>query len=140
MKQNVYVVALFSVLFLAGCAASGPKYSADASATSDKGNLIIYRPYKSMSGGLYANVYLDNQHVGRLKNGGYIRLNVDDGKHTLKVGSQIRTIPSMNNEKLFFKYFYGWALFAAVEVVPETLDAVEEKTAYDELKDINQSN
>lgn len=139
MKHYLYLAALLSVLFLAGCAASGPKYSAGPNATSTDGNLVIYRPNRHMSGGLYANVYLDNQHIGRLKNGGYIRINVGDGQHTLKVGGQTRTISSVNNEKLFFRFSYGWALFHAIEIVPQRLERIEEKAAYEELKETNES-
>lgn len=139
MKKLYCVVALLSALFISGCAASGAKFADEAGVAADKGNVIVYRPYRFRSGGLYANVYVDDQPVGKLKNAGYLRLDVGSGKHTLRVGSQTRVISASDNEKLFFRFTYGWSLFAAVDVVTDTLDAVDAKAALEEIKDTKQS-
>lgn len=139
MKKLSYVIALLAVLFITGCAASGAKYSSETGATADKGNVVVYRPYRFQSGALYANVYVDGQKVGKLKNAGYLKLNVGTGKHTLRVGSQTREISVSENNRLFFKFTHGWALFAAIDVIEDRLDAIEERFALEEIKDTNQS-
>lgn len=139
MKKLCYVIALLSVLFITGCAASGAKYSSEAGAAADKENIVVYRPYRFQSGALYANVYVDGQKVGKLKNSGYLKLNVGSGKHTLRVGSQTREISISDNKQLFFRFTHGWALFAAIDVIDDTLDTVEERFALEEIKDTNQS-
>lgn len=140
MKQQLYyLVALMSVLFIAGCAASGARYSNEAGVVSDNGNLVVYRPYRFMSGGVYADVYIDDQKVGILKNGGYIMLDVGSGTHTLRIGKQTRTISTSNDERFFFRYSHKWALFGVFEFIPATLNAVDEKAAFDELKETKQS-
>ena len=139
MKKLCYVIAFLSEIFITGCAASGAKYSSETGAAADKGNVVVYRPYNFQSGALYANVYVDGQKVGKLKNSGYLKLNVGSGKHTLKVGSQTREISISDNNKLFFRFTYGWALFAAIDVINDRLDEVQERFALDEVKDTNQS-
>lgn len=134
MKNLYHLIVLLLVLFIAGCAASGPMYTSDAGATLEKGNLVVYRPYRFLSGGAYANVYIDDQEVGVLKNGGYLRLDVGSGTHTLKVGTQTRTISASSSETLFFRYSHRW-MFLFVEFVSATLNDVDEKAAFDELKD-----
>ena len=138
--KNVYcLIALLSVLFLAGCAASGPMYSTEVGAASDKENLVVYRPYRFLSGGVYADVYIDDKKVGILKNGGYIKLDVGSGTHTLRIKNQTRTISASGNERILFRYSHGWALFGVIDFVPATLVAVDEKAAFDELKETKQS-
>ncbi len=138
MKKLYYLVALLSVLF-AGCAASGPMYPVEAGEASDRGNLVVYRPYRFLSGGVYAYVYIDDRKVGILKNGGYIKLDVGSGAHTLRVEQQTRTISASNNERILFRYTHRWALFGVIDFVPATLNAVDEKAAFDELKETKQS-
>lgn len=135
MKKLYYLVALLSVLFIAGCAASGPMYPTETGAASDRENLVVYRPYRFLSGGAYANVYIDDRKVGILKNGGYIKLEVGSGTHALRVGPETRVISAPNNERLFFRYSHRWSLLFVLEFVPATLNAVDEKAAFDELKD-----
>lgn len=139
MKKLYYLSALLTVLFIAGCAASGPMYPTKTGAASDTGNLVVYRPYRFLSGGVYANVYIDDQKVGILKNGGYITLDVGSGTHTLRIKNQTRTISASGNERILFRYTHGWALFGAIDFVTATLDAVDEKSAFDELKETKQS-
>jgi hypothetical protein len=139
MKKLYYLVALLSVLFIAGCAASGPMYPAEAGIAIESGNLVVFRPYRFLSGGVYPDVYMDDQKVGILRNGGYIRRDVGSGSHVLRIGKKSETITISNNERFFFRYTHKWALFGLLEFVPATLNAVDEKSAIDELKETKQS-
>ena len=136
MRSMLKVLVVFlSVIFISGCAAGGAKYSSESGATSDMTNVVIYRPYLFRSGGLYANVTIDGQQVGKLKNAGYLQFHVGRGTHTLKVGGQTKEISISSGEKKFFRFTYGWALFAAMDVVSDRLDAVDEQAALTEIKD-----
>lgn len=128
------VVVLLATLFISGCAASGVKYSSEVGKTETT-NVVVYRPYLLRSGGLYANVAIDGQQVGKLKNEGYLKFHVGNGIHTLKVGDRTTEISISQDEKKFFRFSYGWALFAAVDVVSDRLDSVDEQTALTEIKD-----
>jgi hypothetical protein len=139
MKRMFYLIAMLFVLLISGCAASGPKYLAETDASVDSGNLVVYRPYRFTSGGAYANVYIDEKKVGVLKNGGYLKLGVGSGAHTLRVERLTRTISASNKERIFFRYSHRWSLFGMIDFISATLNEVDEVAAFDELKETKQS-
>lgn len=83
--------SLCAALSLIGCAmAFGPKFKPEASSRGEA-MVYIYR-MPSLSGsmlGATPAVFLDGAHVGTLKNGGYIPLEVSPGKHKITLQSTL---------------------------------------------------
>ena len=127
------------LVLLAGCAANGPKYTNSIDISKEKGNLYIYRPYALLSGGLSANVFVDDKLMGTLKNGGYIKLSLTSGGHSIRVGKQHKSFTVTKNNKSFFKFTYGWSLFFVVPFVPQSLESVAKGLAVSELSETSLS-
>lgn len=138
MKNYFQATIVLLLLLVAGCAANGPRYNNDVNASTEKENLYIYRPYAFLSGALSADVYVDGNYKGTLKNGGFLKLNVSEGGHSIRVGKSSVNY-SLSDNKSFFRYTYGWALFFSIPIVPETLEAADKDIAIGELKETSLS-
>ena len=133
MKHYIFIITALTSLFLIGCSASGPKYSGEVDILNNKDNIYIYRPDRFLSSAVSPGVYVDEEYMGSLENGGYLKLNVADGKHTLRVGQTEILFSTKDHSKAFFKYTAGWSLFMFIPLAEDRLLAVDEKLALNEL-------
>jgi hypothetical protein len=86
MKDTLIISVLFlvSFLFVSSLAV------ADTTATNeDNANLVIYRPNDGSS--LNYRIWVDGEHMGRLKVGATMKLRVDPGNHVISSNDSNRT-------------------------------------------------
>lgn len=120
---------------ISGCAANGPKYSEQYTVETDDANLYVYRPDSFLNSGINEGVFIDSDLIGKLENGSFVKTKVNKGEHTIKVGKQIQTFNIKANEKTFFKFTHGWALFFVMPIAPQTLELTPESSAIGELNE-----
>ncbi|MEM1145564.1 MAG: DUF2846 domain-containing protein [Pseudomonadota bacterium] len=73
-------ILLISVLFLSGCAASGPLFS-EVVPAEGKGVLYVYRSNAMVNCCVSPVIYINGAESGSLKNGGYIPVVLDPGTY-----------------------------------------------------------
>jgi len=105
------IIIIITILFLAGCSATGPKYTELHKQPLDgKSEIVIYRLSQfAASGGCY-RVKVDDKQIGILANGGYVRKIVEPGSH--KVSIVLRSgldlvIETKPNETNYIQYNIG---------------------------------
>jgi len=81
---KVFLVALISFILI-GCAASGPRFSAQAELHSDTSEIIVYRPDHFARGGVKYLLNLDDKEVATLQNAGFASILASAGKHELEI-------------------------------------------------------
>lgn len=81
------IVSVLSLLFfLAGCAASGSLFTQVEPSSGDGVVVYFYRPYVSItSAGSRPVLLIDGKGSDRLLNGGYVRIVVAPGEHTVEL-------------------------------------------------------
>lgn len=80
---NRFLLITF-VIGLVACSATGPKFTNIESAIG-KSTIYIYRPSKFAAGGTYPTIQVDGIGEYDLKNGGFIRLEVEPGEHKVSI-------------------------------------------------------
>ena len=135
MKYILVKPFILLLILLSGCAANGPKYSEQYAVETDDANLYVYRPDSFLNSAINEGVFIDDELIGKLQNGSFVKTKVNEGEHTLKVGKQIQTFNASSNEKVFFKFTHGWALFFVMPISPQTLELTPESTARSELNE-----
>ena len=135
LKSKIRIVTVVLLSMVAGCAANGPRYSYSVVADNKQADLYVFRPYSFLSGGLSSGVYIDNEKVGVLKNGGYLSFDVSEGVHQVRVGKSYATIGVKRISENYLRYRYGWALFHMVPIVPEVLTEIGKEQALIEIND-----
>jgi len=124
--------ALLTVLALGmiGCSASGQAFHAGLMQTpAGESKIFVYRPDQFVGGGYTANIMLDGQLMGRLRNGGYISASVAPGRHTIEIdkafyelgGRDPTTFITAVGQIYFVRYDQSASMMAGV---PQTLPAV----------------
>lgn len=78
-----FTILFFS--FLTGCAATGEKFTGVVPFSDGFSTLYIYRESRFVGGGECPDMFLDNQDIGCLKNGGFMKVKVSPGNHILEV-------------------------------------------------------
>ena len=103
-----YVAVVYILTLLTGCAASGPLF--EGVVPPDKGmtTLYVYRPNNIKLGGSYPMTIIDGKEMGYLKNGGYIRADLDPGKHKIQLrksfnwSTTLTTDLDMERNKIYY--------------------------------------
>ena len=107
MKLNSFKLVLilcYSVL-LTGCGAHGPAFSSVELTQSDKALVYIYRQASFVGGANSFKIWVNDNHVTDLKNGGYYAYMADPGELSFKV---------KKNLDFFDVVFGGWGLHYAI--------------------------
>ena len=97
MKLTSLMLAL--VILLTGCAASGSQFSGVQAYGGNSATLYIFRQSKFVGGGECPAMYLSGTKVGCLKNGGYMRVQLQAGSHKLETRNRMLEMgpePSIN--------------------------------------------
>jgi hypothetical protein len=77
------IVLLFALL--AGCSAGGKQFSGLEKPATASAQVYVYRPSALLQSGIFPDIEIDSKLVGKLKNGGYLRFQVEPGEHKLSV-------------------------------------------------------
>lgn len=83
-----------SLLSLTGCATQGPKFVEPVTTAKDTSAIYLMRQSKFVGAMVCRPVLLDEIAVGCLQNGGFLRLQLAPGEHTL-------TMPKVNSSDWF---------------------------------------
>jgi hypothetical protein len=79
-------------LLLGGCAsfvAEGPAFDEKLLKTSDSATFFVYRPEHFFFAGRIPNLFIDEIDRGKLRDGGYMSVDVQPGTHTLTLHGDI---------------------------------------------------
>ena len=76
------------LLLLSACSASGPAFSPMAAASAGTSVIYLYRPALTAGSAAAPPISLDTRDVGKLENGGYLRMETQPGDHTLAIREQ----------------------------------------------------
>lgn len=78
--KNLPLIFAFSML--AGCAATGAPFALEKNISSNKAVIYIYRPEIAINCCVSPNIFINNENIGQLKNGGYLSTVVVPGSIT----------------------------------------------------------
>lgn len=84
----MFIRSLFIAVLLAlltGCSAGGKQFAGIEAPATGFAKVYIYRPSAFIQSGIYPDIELDSKLVGKLKNGGFLALQVSPGEHTLAI-------------------------------------------------------
>ncbi len=95
------ILIALSMMCLVSCAGNGPRYSETLVQTipADMAEVVFYRDVLPLAGAAWPHhYYVDNQLVAELKIGGFTRVLVAPGAHTIQTGPASN--PSFRNVSL----------------------------------------
>lgn len=109
MFRNLLIIAALALM--TGCGAGGAKFSGLEKPTDNLAQVYIYRPSAFVQSGNFPDMALDNQEIGQLKNGGFLKFKAPAGKHSLSItGNVMQWIHKDATATLTFEagktYFY----------------------------------
>lgn len=85
-KSFLISLAVGGCLLLGGCAtANGPRFDPHVAPDPHQGLILFFRPNVFYGGGVAPDVYLDDDKVRSIDNGGYIEINAAPGEHVITV-------------------------------------------------------
>lgn len=83
--RSALLLAVLS-LVLAGCSARGQTFRPELLNPDQGGSkIVVYRVDQFVGGGYTASIVLDEQPMGKLKNGGFIMASVPPGRHVVEI-------------------------------------------------------
>jgi len=85
MRFTTFASVSTILLFLFGCAASGPTYDGPSALDSQASEIVIYRPDRFARGGNTFYVHLDGREVAKLQNAGFAAIPTSPGSHELEI-------------------------------------------------------
>ena len=79
------IALIFSIICLAlsGCSATGPTFTQETNAPSNKATVYVYRPWLEDNAAGYPAIFVQDQAQFALKNGGYGVIHLEPGKKTI---------------------------------------------------------
>lgn len=104
------IFILLSIIMLTGCAAGGPKFTESKFTKNPmQTEIFVFRLDKFVDGGGCYEVGLNDNPIGVLANGGFIRKEVNPGKHVIAVPMINKThlevsFEGKENETLYFQF------------------------------------
>lgn len=154
MRKLLFAASLLALL--SGCAANGSQYQKELPAADNESVLYVYRPWAFIAGGYVAHIKVDDLPLCKLRNGGFCKLRVAPGKHTVRtvkhgfqdLGGEERsmTFETEGGKHFFIKYnVNGKLLPTGVTPLPvmgySTLQlyAVPEEIAEKEIAELRES-
>lgn len=143
--RNVLLTLIIGVLFcLAGCAAApGSKFSALENIPRDSAELIVYRKSALFAMGQAMPVMIDNSQVGELYNASFLKQQLTPGQHHIKITpglfaqSAEKIVALAAGERKILHFDFPTGPLANAFFIGITLDERDEKTALDDLRDLN---
>ena len=85
MNIRILSIMLGFLLILSGCSATGERFSQVNEFPKEASTLYIFRESKFFNSAYCPAMYLNDEKIGCLKNGGYIRHKLQPGLHLLEV-------------------------------------------------------
>jgi hypothetical protein len=104
------ILILLSIILLSGCAAGGPKFTESKfTKNPKKTEVFVFRLDKFVDGGSCYEIGINDNSIGALANGGFIRKEVAPGNHVIAVPMLNKTHLKVNfegkeNETLYFQF------------------------------------
>lgn len=154
MKIGLSLTSLL-FFFLAGCAASGPKFSEPEAFVEEKAIVYMYRPYVLFRGGETPTIFVDDIATSQLSNGGYIFFHTAPGTHKVRIGKKTAftlwsggdldgVIDVVSNKRYYLRLdinFEGVLPFGSMVTYFGSTRLVEipETIAIEELRELNSS-
>ncbi len=125
---------------LAGCVASGPKFTEIARPIEGKGNVYLFRQTAFYGSGSCPNIFLDTNKIGCLRNGGFFLLELEPGYHEIALTYRRKPTPTDISstfyvgagETLFFEY--GTKL-ASINVITTSYGTVAGNELFNQTTD-----
>ena len=148
------LLALLVSLSLAGCAASGALFPGYQAPTEDTAEVVFYRLDFFRAGGESVNVYVDDAHVGTLKNAGWLSVPVKPGNRALRLSERFSllsrdvklNVTTRAGEPVAVRVLPGGlsgmlptGAGSALAFGPWTMQQVPSSLAADELKSLKRS-
>ena len=85
-------ILILFVFIISGCSAKGPLFQSVQSLPSNKSVVYVYRPSMMFNATGWPDLYINEEKIASLKNGGYVELILDPGSYMIKAkGSVIFT-------------------------------------------------
>jgi hypothetical protein len=135
LTRKAALAASFACL-LAGCAATGAKFSSPEAGPAGKGIVYFYRPYEVMGAGVALSITDNNEHVVNLRAGQYVKYVVDPGKHTFEVTETIADVKPVDiSVQQGETYYVRWGIRSGFFVNTLYLTRVYPEEAIPELKE-----
>lgn len=78
---------IFVLLFMTGCAASGPAFQQQTATDGNQGTVYFYRIYSALGSAASPYIYIDGKYKGKLKPGGYLYFHLPEGSYEITLGS-----------------------------------------------------
>lgn len=120
--RSLRQLTLVAIVFLTGCAATGPKFTSLESAGSNTSVVYIYRVSSFAGGGSYPKLTIDGADDLMLKNGGYVRRVLPAGTHRFVLGPRDST-SSFSPMELVINTENGKTYFARYKIVHRGADS-----------------
>lgn len=152
MKRIWMLLVLSTIAALSGCGASGPQFRQELIRQSnDESTIVVYRFSQFVGKGYTANIVLNGEGMGRLKDGGYIHAAVPPGRHVVEIhkgfletGGRYPTELNIEAGQTYFvRYDQSGQVFyqgtVAVPLVRDGFSVVPEEQALRELKSLKAS-
>ena len=143
-KRAGWQVCLIALMLgLAGCAAPGPKFSGLQAVAPDKAELVVYRKSALFAAATAMPLLIDGKQVGELYNASFLQQQIPAGMHAVKIipggmaQSTETTINLSEGERLFLHYDFPTGPLANVFFIGATLEKRDDKTALEDLKELN---
>ena len=109
------IVALLLSVLIAGCVATGQKFSSVVDSVEGKGSIYLLRQTAFVGFAYCPPVTIDGKKIGCLKNGGYIQAYIDPGKHELRFEKRALEVGKEHFIDFEIKagetQFYEWTTF-----------------------------
>jgi len=83
MKYHLKVLIAVSVATLLSACASGPAFVKLENPDQGQAKVYVYRTFNLMQSGIFPDVYVDSNLVGKMKNGGFFAFSAKPGTHTV---------------------------------------------------------
>ena len=91
LRQLVAVLCAGVIALLGGCSATGPAFTEQPPAPSDRATVYVYRPSAFVNSGNAPNLFVNDVDHGQLWNAGYIPLSLPAGRTRLVLqGSKLK--------------------------------------------------
>lgn len=144
IKKLLTALAAASLLTLTGCAtAPGQKFAGLQSVPKERAELVVYRKSALFASGQAMPVLIDGKEEGQLYNAAYLLQPITPGQHLVKITTGMFGTPAEEviqlaaGERKFLHFDFPTGPLANGFFIGVTLGERDEKTALDDLRDLN---
>lgn len=110
MNSTKLIVGALFILSLSSCASSGPKYQAYSDEFRKNAvEVVVFRRAKTLGAGECPNVFVNEQKLGKLTNGSYLRILIPSLTGSLVVRVYEREVVVRAVDEAQKRYFFEYA-------------------------------